>query len=75
MEQFFDVLVPLGKFALLRDCIVHEIADEAPDRILHEEETIAEMADLGFYPVQVRGRLAIGALLEAYKPGEGRGEG
>jgi ubiquinone/menaquinone biosynthesis C-methylase UbiE len=68
LERFFAVLVPLGKLDLLRECVLHEIADEAPDRLLREDETMQELAVLGYCAINIRTRFAIGALLVAHRP-------
>jgi ubiquinone/menaquinone biosynthesis C-methylase UbiE len=68
MKRFFAVLVPLGKLDLLRECVLHEIADEAPDRLMREDETMQELVELGFCDVKIRARFEIGALLVAHSP-------
>jgi len=69
LGRFFDTFVPLGKVDLLRAAVLHEVADEAPDRVMREAEAVSELADLGFRNVEVRSRHNVAALLLASKPG------
>ena len=65
----FEVLVPLGKFDLLRDCILHNVADQAPDRVMWEGETEQALGRLGFTSVEFPYRDNLQAVLVATKPG------
>jgi ubiquinone/menaquinone biosynthesis C-methylase UbiE len=67
VTRFFETLVPLGKLDLLRECVLHEIADDAPERLMRLEETKQELASLGFGDVEVRYRHFMGAVLVARK--------
>lgn len=69
LERFFDVFVRLGKMDLLRASVLHEIADEAPDRLMREDDTLRELVAIGFRDVAVRNRLLMGSLLMASRPG------
>ncbi len=69
LGRFFDLFVPLGKLDLLRACVLHEVADERPERVMWEADTVRELADLGFGNAEVRSRLQMAALLVANKPG------
>jgi tRNA (cmo5U34)-methyltransferase len=69
LERFFDGFVPLGKLDLLRACVLHEVADEDPDRIMWEREVVPELTALGFRDVEVRRPHPTAALLVASRPG------
>ncbi len=69
LGRFFDCFVPLGKLDLLRDAVLHEVADEAPDRVMREADAVRELAEIGFRGIEVGRRLGLVALLTARKPG------
>jgi hypothetical protein len=69
LAKAFEVLVPLGKFDLLRDCVLHNVADQAPDRVMWEEETAEVLRRLGFKSVEFPYRDKLQAVLVATKPG------
>jgi SAM-dependent methyltransferase len=69
LEGFFDSLVPLGKLDLLRACVLHEVADEEPQRIMWETEAVSELAGIGFHNVEVRRPHPLAALLVATRAG------
>jgi cyclopropane fatty-acyl-phospholipid synthase-like methyltransferase len=69
LERFFDLFVPLGKMDLLRASVLHEIADEAPERLMREDDTLRELAAIGFGNVSIQGRLLMASLLVASRPG------
>jgi ubiquinone/menaquinone biosynthesis C-methylase UbiE len=68
VARFFDAIVPLGKVELLRAWVIHNIADQAPDRVMKEEEAIQELTDIGFRGIDVRCRNNMEAVLVARKP-------
>lgn len=69
LERFFDIFVPLGKLDLLRVSVLHEITDEAPERLMREDETLSELAAIGFRDIAIRSRLLMASLLVASRPG------
>jgi ubiquinone/menaquinone biosynthesis C-methylase UbiE len=69
LERFFDLFVPLGKMDLLRASVLHEIGDEAPERLMREDDTLRELAAIGFNNVGVQKRLLMASLLVASRPG------
>jgi SAM-dependent methyltransferase len=69
LGRFFDCFVPLGKLDLLRDAVLHEVADEAPDRVMREADAVRELAEIGFRDTEVGRRHGLVALLVARKPG------
>ncbi len=71
--RFFDAFVPLGKPDLLREWVLHNIADQAPERVMPERETVRAMEAMGFRNIRVSDRSAMQALLIARKPGAAGG--
>jgi tRNA (cmo5U34)-methyltransferase len=67
LGRFFDTFVPLGQLDLLRDAVLHEVADEAPDRVMRAAEAVRELAEIGFRDIEVRRRHDTSALLVARK--------
>jgi SAM-dependent methyltransferase len=65
LERFFDLLVPLGKLDLLRDCVLHNVADESPERVMREHEVVQELSSIGFQDVTIRCRYEVAAVLVA----------
>jgi hypothetical protein len=70
LAKLFEVLVPLGKLQLLRECVLHNVADQAPDRVMGEEETAEALQRLGFTSVEFPYRDNLQAVLVATKPGQ-----
>jgi ubiquinone/menaquinone biosynthesis C-methylase UbiE len=68
LERFFDVFVPLGKLDLLRASVLHEITDESPERLMREDETLRELAAIGFCDIAIPSRLLMASLLIASRP-------
>jgi tRNA (cmo5U34)-methyltransferase len=69
LQRFFDAFAPLGKWDLLRAAVLHEVADDAPDRVMRADDTVAELTALGFADVALNGRYVMASLLEATRPG------
>lgn len=68
LGRFFDAFVPLGKLDLLRDWVLHNLADQGPERVMLADDTLAELARLGFTGLQFKPRWNMEALLIAFKP-------
>jgi ubiquinone/menaquinone biosynthesis C-methylase UbiE len=48
LAPFFDVLGSAGKVDLLKEVVLHELADFAPDRVMKENEFLREVSEIGF---------------------------
>ncbi|MFA5810337.1 MAG: class I SAM-dependent methyltransferase [Thermoleophilia bacterium] len=48
LAPFFDVLGPAGRADLLKEVVLHELADFAPDRIMKENEFLREVSEIGY---------------------------
>jgi tRNA (cmo5U34)-methyltransferase len=68
VSRFFDTLVPLQKFDLLKEWVLHNLADQAQVRCMREDETIVELLVAGFQDVTISGRQNLEAILLAHKP-------
>jgi tRNA (cmo5U34)-methyltransferase len=69
LGRFFDAFMLQGKLDLLRASVLHEVADEEPDRVMWEGDVVAELAGIGFRGVEVRRPHLLVALLVATRPG------
>ncbi|MFQ5861342.1 MAG: class I SAM-dependent methyltransferase [Dehalococcoidia bacterium] len=68
LDRFFDAYVPLGKYDLLRDWVLHNVADQAPDRCMKEQDTINTLRSIGFVDIELLYRSNMEAVLIALKP-------
>jgi SAM-dependent methyltransferase len=68
LNRFFGAFVPLGKYELLRDWVVHNVMDQSPHRCQREGASVTQMQSLGFERVHVHGRSNMEAVLVAYTP-------
>jgi ubiquinone/menaquinone biosynthesis C-methylase UbiE len=48
LAPFFDILGPAGRTDLLKEVVLHELADFAPDRIMNENEFLREVSEIGY---------------------------
>jgi hypothetical protein len=69
LERFFSAFVPIGKIDLLREWVLHNVADQAPDRVMREKDAIEEMEAIGFMDVQVHFRHGLEAVVSGKRPG------
>ena len=69
LERFFDAFVPLGKIDLLREWVLHNVADQAPDRVMREKDAVKEMGEIGFGDIKVHYRHGLEAVVSGRKPG------
>jgi ubiquinone/menaquinone biosynthesis C-methylase UbiE len=70
LERFFDAFVPLGKIELLREWVLHNVADQAPDRVMREKDAVKEMEEIGFVDINVHYRHGLEAVVSGKKPGK-----
>lgn len=68
LERFFDAYAPLGKIKLLKDWVLHNVADQAPDRCMKEGDTIDILRSIGFVDIKILYRENMEAVLAAQKP-------
>jgi tRNA (cmo5U34)-methyltransferase len=68
LGRFFDAFVPLVKLDLLRACVLHNVADAEPQRVMWEAEVVAELTGIGFRSVEVRRPYPLAVLLVATRP-------
>jgi len=67
LERFFKAFVPLGKIDLLREWVLHNVADQAPDRVMKERDALEEMEEIGFEDVRIHFRHGLEALVSGKK--------
>jgi SAM-dependent methyltransferase len=67
VQRFFDALVPLRKYTLLEEWVLHSVTDQEPDRVMKEKDAVAELKRLGFVRVALRQRENMEALVTARK--------
>lgn len=68
ISRFFDAFQPLGKIDLLREWVIHNIADQSPDRCMKEQDTIDALRSIGFERIEILDRFNMEAVLKAQKP-------
>lgn len=68
LGRFFDAFVPLGKYELLRDWVLHNVMDQSPQRCQRESEAVAQLEQVGFRNVAAEGRSNMQAVVVAGKP-------
>jgi ubiquinone/menaquinone biosynthesis C-methylase UbiE len=67
LAPFFDVLGPAGRADLLREVVMHELADLAPNRVMKENESLRETSEIGFSGCQFTGRTYYDAVFHGHK--------
>ena len=67
LQRFFNAFVPLGKLELLQEWVLHNVADQAPDRAMREKDSVKEMEEIGFQNVQVHFRHGLEAVVSGRK--------
>jgi tRNA (cmo5U34)-methyltransferase len=67
LDKLFEVFIPLGKLDVLRECVLHNVADQAPERVMWEDETVEVLRRLGFATVDFLYRDKVQAVLVAIK--------
>lgn len=70
IRLFFDGIVPSGRLDLLKDVVLHELADFSPQRIMKETESVESMIALGFHDCRFHFRKNFDCVLTARKKRE-----
>lgn len=68
IKRFFDAMVPMKKYALLEEWVLHCVSDQEPERVMKEKDALAELKSLGFVRVSLRRINNLEALVSARKP-------
>jgi tRNA (cmo5U34)-methyltransferase len=68
LGRFFDAFVPLGQYELLKEWVLHNVADQAPDRVMKEKESLDAMRQVGFVNLEILYRDNMEAVLAGGKP-------
>ncbi len=67
LNRFFDAFVPLGKYDLLKEWVVHNVADQAPGHAMKEKEALSSMTGTGFVEVKLLYRHGLEAVVKGEK--------
>lgn len=67
LAPFFDVLGPAGRTDLLKEVVLHELADLAPDRAMKEGEFMREVSEIGYSGCKFTGRKYYDAVFHGHK--------
>lgn len=67
LAPFFDVLGPTGRSDFLKEVVLHELADLAPDRIMKADEFLHEVSEIGFGGCKFTGRKNFDAVFCGYR--------
>lgn len=67
LERFFDAFVPLGKYDLLKEWVLHNVADQAPDRVMRERDSVQTMERIGYTGINILCRNNMEAVVVARK--------
>lgn len=67
LAPFFDVLGPVGRADLLKEVVLHELADLAPDRAMKEGEFMREASGIGYSGCKFTCRKNFDAVFHGYR--------
>ena len=67
LAPFFDVLGPTGRAGLLKEVVLHELADLAPDRVMKEGEFMREVLEIGYSGCKFTCRKNFDAVFHGHK--------
>ncbi len=68
VRGYFKAFVPIGRFDLLEQWILHLFSDESADHIMRLAPSVEKLRAIGFDPVCVHFREGVDTLLTAAKP-------
>jgi SAM-dependent methyltransferase len=66
--RYFDAFIPLGKYDLLREWVLHHVLDNTPGRLMPEDSSVKQLKALGFGETRTVYRNNMIAILLAKKP-------
>lgn len=66
LAPFFDILGPAGRMDLLKEVVLHELADLAPDRVMKEGEFMQQAMEIGYGGCEFIGRRNFDAVFRGY---------
>src|SRR4028119_2308706 len=67
IDRMFEASPDAGRTDVLREWVLHFIADDHPDRIQRESDAVRELTDLGFSTITIPSRCEADAILTARK--------
>ena len=68
LRRFFGTFIPLRKYGLLEEWVLHNVADQGPERAMKQKDTTDELRRLGFVRISLGHRHNMEAVLIATKP-------
>lgn len=66
LAPFFDVLGAAGRVDLLKEVVLHELADLAPDRVMKEDEFMQQAVEIGYGGCEFTVRRNFDAVFRGY---------
>ena len=67
LRRFFDVFLPLRKYGLLEEWVLHNVADQGPERAMKQKDATEELRRLGFARITLGRRRNMESVLVATK--------
>lgn len=67
LKRFFDTFLPAAKYDLLQDWVLHNVADQSPDRCMKADDAVGELSNIGFTDIIFHERSNMEAVLSARK--------
>ena len=68
LRRFFHTFLPMRKYDLLEEWVLHNVADQAPDRVMKEADTLRALRRAGFTRIRLGHRSNMEAVLVAVRP-------
>jgi len=68
VRGYFKAFLPIGRFDLLEQWVLHLFSDESADHIMRLDPSLQRLREIGFEPVEVHFREGVNTLLTATKP-------
>lgn len=68
LRGYFKVFLPINRFDLLEQWVLHLFSDESADHLMRLGPSLIKMREIGFDPIEVPFRDGINTLLTASKP-------
>ncbi|MCX7096638.1 MAG: methyltransferase domain-containing protein [Methylococcales bacterium] len=68
ISHYFKVLIPMDRFDLLEQWLVHLYNDESENHVMRETAAVQQLSAAGFSAIEVSHRNTVNALVSAVKP-------
>jgi ubiquinone/menaquinone biosynthesis C-methylase UbiE len=67
LRQYFNALIPLNRFQVLEDWVIHLFCDESENRVMRETIALEQLENVGFRAIKLSDRIGASALVTAIK--------